>query len=47
MKREYVIIGAVVLVAGLVGYFYYKFSLPDFMPVTEDDAERLANITIE
>jgi hypothetical protein len=47
MNRNNIIIASVLVVAGIAGYLYYKWSLPDFMPVSEDDAERLSNITLE
>lgn len=47
MNRNNIIIASVLIVAGIAGYLYYKISLPDFMPLTEDDSQRLSNITIE
>jgi hypothetical protein len=47
MNRNNIIIASVLIVASLAGYFYYKRSLPDFMPVTESDAEDLSKITLE
>lgn len=46
MNKMYITIGVVLVVAGAVGYWYYKASLPDFSPVTEDDAETLSQITL-
>jgi hypothetical protein len=47
MNRNTIIIASVLVIAGAVGYIYYKLSLPDFKPVTEDDAEELSKITLE
>lgn len=47
MNKQYATIAVVLVLASAVGYWYYKKSLPDFSPVTEEDAEELSKITIE
>jgi hypothetical protein len=47
MNKTTATILVVLAIAGGIGYWYYKRSLPDFMPVTESDAEDLSKITLE
>jgi hypothetical protein len=46
MNKTTITILVVLTLAGGIGYWYYKKSLPDFMPITEDDAENLSKITL-
>lgn len=46
MNKTTATIFLVLAVAGGIGYWYYKKSMPDFMPVTEDDSETLSQITL-
>jgi hypothetical protein len=47
MNKNTIIIASVLVIAGAVGYYYYKQSLPDRKPVSEEDAIKLSKITIE
>jgi hypothetical protein len=47
MHKNTIIIASVLVIAGAVGYWYYKKSLPDRKPVSEEDAIKLSKITLE
>jgi hypothetical protein len=46
MNRTIITVIGVLAIAGAVGYWYYKKLLPDFIPVTEDDADTMREITL-
>jgi hypothetical protein len=47
MNKNTIIIASVLVIAGAIGYWYYKLSLPDYKAITEEDGERLSKITLE
>lgn len=46
-KTTILIVGSVLVIAGVTGYYLYKWLLPDAVGVTPEDRETLKEITIE
>jgi hypothetical protein len=43
-KTTIIIVGSVLLIAGVTGYYLYIYMLPDRIPVSEDDKRILESI---